>query len=98
VRIYKNSKLTPKDMILAELKKILVMAQDKAREDDLDTNLYDFLMNVDVAIGETSPAMALRVQTTMLRGQDVATFISTAMDCSMHGRVDISKLLLCPWK
>ncbi len=36
VRIYKVSKLTHKEVILAELKKILTMAQDKAREDKPD--------------------------------------------------------------
>ena len=36
VSIYKVSKLTPKEVILAKLKKILLMAQDKAREGNID--------------------------------------------------------------
>jgi hypothetical protein len=36
VTFYKVSKLTPKDILLAELKKILHMAQASAREDKLE--------------------------------------------------------------
>jgi hypothetical protein len=74
VSIYKVSKLTPKEVILTELKKILLMAQDKARENSLDKDLYDFLMDMDVAIGETLPDMTLHVQTSKLRDENVSTF------------------------
>ena len=69
VSIYKVSKLTPKDVILEELKKILLMAQEKARKDDLEPKLYDFLLNLDV--GDT---LTLRIQAAKLWGEDVATF------------------------
>jgi hypothetical protein len=61
VTFYKVSKLTPKNVLLAELKKILLMAQDRAREDALEEDLYNFLMDIYVAIRETLPEMTLRV-------------------------------------
>ena len=42
--IYNVSKLTPKEVILEELKRILIMAQEKAREDNLDLERYDFTL------------------------------------------------------
>ena len=48
VSIYKVSKLTPKKVILEELKRILIMAQEKAREDNLDFELYDFTLDLNV--------------------------------------------------
>jgi hypothetical protein len=74
VTFYKVSKLTPKDVLLAELKKILHMAQARAREDKLEEDLYDFLMDMDVAIGETIPDMTLPVVQAKLKGEYVSTF------------------------
>jgi hypothetical protein len=74
VSIYKVSKLTPKDVILEELKKILLMAQEKARADNLDLERYDFLLDLDVEDHSTLPAMTLRIQAAKLRGEDVSTF------------------------
>jgi hypothetical protein len=74
VTFYKVSKLTPKDVLLAELKKILHMAQARAREEELEEDLYDFLMDMDVAIGETIPDMTLRVVQAKLKGEYVLTF------------------------
>ena len=74
VSIYKVSKLTPKDVILKELKKIFLMAQEKARKDDLEPELYDFLLDLDVGDTLVLPAMTLRIQAAKLRGEDVATF------------------------
>jgi hypothetical protein len=74
VIFYKVSKLTPKDVLLAELKKILHMAQARAREEDLEEDLYDFLMDMDVAIGETIPDMTLRVVQAKLKGEYILTF------------------------
>ncbi len=56
---YKVSKLTPKAVILVELKKILLMAQERAKEDNLDKELYDFAMDIKVEIGDSLPAMIL---------------------------------------
>ena len=74
VSIYKVSKLTPKDVLLEELKKILLMAQEKARKDDLELELYDFLLDLDVEDTSVLPAMTLRIQAAKLRGEEVATF------------------------
>jgi hypothetical protein len=74
VSIYKVSKLTPKEVILAKLKKILLMAQDKAREDNIDIDLYNFTMDLDVKSPKLLPKMTLRVQTTKLKCEDVSTF------------------------
>jgi hypothetical protein len=72
--LYKVSKLSPKDVLLAELKKILHMAQAKAREYDLNEDLYNILMDMDVAIGETMPDMTLRAVQAKLKGENVSTF------------------------
>jgi hypothetical protein len=42
VSLYKVSKLDPKDVILVEMKRILIKMQDKAKEDGLDKDLWDF--------------------------------------------------------
>jgi hypothetical protein len=74
VSIYKVSKNTPKNVILKELEQILLMTQAKARDDNLDHEDYDFLMDIDVEFGRTLPDMNLQVQITKLKGQDVSTF------------------------
>jgi hypothetical protein len=74
VTFYKVSKLTPKAVLLAELRKILLRAQARAREDDLEEELYDFAMDIDVEIVESLPAMTLRVVQAKLKGEYVSTF------------------------
>ncbi len=59
VSIYKVSKKNPKDVILKELEKILLMTQEKARDDNMDVEDYDFSMDIDVDIGKTLPTMNL---------------------------------------
>lgn len=73
VSIYKVSKLTPKEVLLAELKKILLNAQERARNDDLDFNAYDFSLDLDVESKESLPEMTLKVQTAKLKGEDVSS-------------------------
>jgi hypothetical protein len=74
VSICKVSKNTPKDVILKELEKILIMTQEKARDDNMNLEDYDFSMDIDVDIGRTLPTMNLQVQIAKLKGQDVYTF------------------------
>jgi hypothetical protein len=59
VSIYKVLKNNPKDVILKELEKILIMTQEKARDDNMDVEDYDFSMDIDVDIGKTLPTMNL---------------------------------------
>ncbi len=74
VSIYKVSKNTPKDVLLAELEKILTMTQERARDDNMDEGDFDFSMDIDVDFGKTLPPMNLRVQIAKLKGQEVSTF------------------------
>jgi hypothetical protein len=92
VTFYKVSKLTPNDILLAELKKILHMAQARAREDKLEEDLYDFSMNMNVAIGETIPDMTLRVVQAKLKGEYISTFNNSIIERSSHGRPGTLKL------
>jgi hypothetical protein len=50
------------------------MTQEKARDDNMDLEDYDFSMDIDVDIGTTLPTMNLRVQIAKLKGQEVSTF------------------------
>ncbi len=59
VSIYKVLKNTPKDVILKELEKILIITQEKARDDNMDLEDYDFSMDINVDIGTTLPTMNL---------------------------------------
>ncbi len=74
VSIYKVLKNTPKEVILKELERILLMTQEKAKSNNLDFEDYDFSMDIDVELGKTLPQMNLRVQIAKLKGQDVPTF------------------------
>ncbi len=53
---------TRKEVIHAELRKILVKAQMLAQDKSGDMMKYDFSMELDVVIGETLPALNLRMQ------------------------------------
>jgi hypothetical protein len=74
VTFYKVSKLTPKAVLLAELRKMLLMAQEWAKADNLEEELYDFYMDIDVAIGDSLPEMTLRVVQAKLKREYVSTF------------------------
>jgi hypothetical protein len=74
VGICKVSKLTPKEVLLAELRKILLAAQEKAKEDNLDPEVYDFILDLDVEDFGLLPEMTLKIQTAKLKGKDVSTF------------------------
>jgi hypothetical protein len=74
VSFYKVSKLTPKDVILVKITKILIRVQDMAKEDGLEDNLWDFSMDINVPISKILPEMLLRVLTAKLRGEDLSTF------------------------
>jgi hypothetical protein len=53
VSFYKVSKLTPNDVILAKMTKILIKTQDMAKEDGLEESLWDFSMDINILIGKT---------------------------------------------
>jgi hypothetical protein len=87
VSIYKVSKNNPKDVLLAELEKILTMTQERARDDNMDDGNFDSLMDIDVSFGKTLPPMNLGVQIAKLKGQEVSTFNKLSNRDSMPGRV-----------
>jgi hypothetical protein len=59
VSIYKVLKNTPKDVLLVELEKILIMTQERARDDNMDEGDFNFLMDIDVNFGKNLPLMNL---------------------------------------
>ncbi len=59
VSIYKVSKNNPKDVLLTELEKILIIAQERARYNNMNEEDYDFLMDINVDIIKTLPTMNL---------------------------------------
>jgi hypothetical protein len=68
VTFFKVSMMTPKEVTLAELTKILLEAQKRASDDLLDTTTYDFFMDNGIKIGQSLPPMNLCIQVTMLKG------------------------------
>jgi hypothetical protein len=80
VTFFKVSTATPKNVILAELTKILLEAQNRSRNDYsrkdevFDLTAYDFSLDEGIEIGESLPPMNLRVQNALLRGQEVTAF------------------------
>ncbi len=74
VTFFKVSTATFKDVILAELSKILIAAQGMVEADSMDLNDYDFLIDVEVPLSKTLPAMNLRIQNAKLKVQKVAIF------------------------
>ncbi len=74
VSIFKVSTITKKDVIHAELKRILLKAQTKAQIEYLDQEKFDFSMGIDVAIGKLLPVFNLKKQNAKLRGRDVVIF------------------------
>jgi hypothetical protein len=69
------------------------MAQARAREDKLEEDLYDFLMDIDVAIGESLPKMTLQVVQAKLSGEYVSTSTNSTIACNLQGKPGTSKLL-----
>ena len=74
VSFYKVSKLTPKEVLLTELRKILLAAQERAKDDSLDPDTYDFILDLDLEETDSLPKMTLKIQTAKLKGEDVSTF------------------------
>jgi hypothetical protein len=74
VTFFKFLTLTPKKVILAELKRILGAAQSRALSDLSDPLAFDFLGDEGVGIGENLPPMNLRIQVAMLCGSQVTAF------------------------
>jgi hypothetical protein len=68
VSFYKVSKLTPKEVLLTELRKILLAAQERAKEDNLDPDAYDFTLDLDLEETDSLPKMTLKIQTAKLKG------------------------------
>jgi hypothetical protein len=75
VTFFRVSTMTPKTVIIAKLKLILLQAQQKASADSLDSSSYDFILNNGIEVGESLPPMNLRVQVALLRGAPVYAFI-----------------------
>jgi hypothetical protein len=85
--------LTPKEVILAELTKILLEAQRRALDDLLDTSIYDFFMDDGIEFGQSLPPMNLRIQVAMLKGLLVnaynkLSYLSQQVQRSWHLEVD----------
>ena len=80
VTFFKMSTATPKNVILAELNKILLKAQNHSRNDFtkmgeiFDYTAHDFTLDEGIEMGQLLPPMNLRVQNALLRGQEVTVF------------------------
>jgi hypothetical protein len=74
VTFFKVSTMTPKEVILVELTKILLEAQRRASDDLLDTSIYDFFMNDGIEIGQSLLSMNLYIQVAMLKGLPVNAY------------------------
>ena len=86
ISIYKVSKLTPKEVILEELKRILIMAQENACKDHLDLNLYDFTLDLNVEDPSSLPPMTMRIQTAKLRGEYYVSFFNRLSNHAQYAR------------
>jgi hypothetical protein len=80
VTFFKMSTAIPKQVLLAELTRVLVEAQKRCRDNLLtkdeffDISTYDFTLDKGVESRESLPPMNLRVQNALLRGQEVTVF------------------------
>jgi hypothetical protein len=74
VSFFKVSTATPKHVILAKLKRILLEAQRRVEDDLLDITMYDFMLDEGFLDGASLLEMNLCVQNTLLRGQEVTAF------------------------
>ncbi len=68
------STMTPKAVLLAELRTILLQAQQRASEEALDTSTFDFALDKGIEVGKSLPLMNLRVQVALLKGIPVNAF------------------------
>jgi hypothetical protein len=71
---FKVSTATPKHVILAKLKRILLEAQKRAQDDLLNITTYDFTLDKGISDGASLPEMNLHVQKALLRGQENTAF------------------------
>jgi hypothetical protein len=71
---FKVSAATPKHVILAKLKRLLLEAQKRVQNDLLDITTYDFTLDKGILDGALLPEMNLCVQNALLRGQEVTAF------------------------
>jgi hypothetical protein len=74
VSFFKVSTATPKNVILAKLKRILLEAQSRVQDDLLNITTYNFTLDEGILDGASLPEMNLCVQNALLRGQEVMTF------------------------
>jgi hypothetical protein len=74
VSIFKVSITMNKEVIHAELKRILLNAQAKAQIEFMDQEKNDLSMDADVEIGKSLPEFNLIIENAKLKGWDVLTF------------------------
>jgi len=74
VSIFRVSTLTPKAVLLSELRTILLQAQQRASEDTIDTSPFDFTLDEGIELGKSLPPMNLRVQVALLKGLPINAF------------------------
>jgi hypothetical protein len=74
VTFFRVSMMTPKEVLLAELRRILIKAQKQASEDLLDTTSMDFTLDDGMEFGKSLPPMNLSIQVAMLKGLQVLAF------------------------
>jgi hypothetical protein len=74
VSFFKVSTVTPKYVILAKLKRILLEAQRRVQDELLDITTYDFTLDKGFLDGASLPETNLCVQNALLRGQEVTAF------------------------
>jgi hypothetical protein len=60
------STMTPKAVLLAKLRTILLQAQQRASEEALDTSTFNFALDEGIEVGESLPPMNLHVQVALL--------------------------------
>ncbi len=68
------STMTPKAVLLAELRTILLQAQQRASEEALDTSTFNFTLDKGIEVGKSLPPMNLRMQVALLKGVPVNAF------------------------
>jgi hypothetical protein len=74
VTFFKMSTATPKHVILAKLKRILLETQKRMQNDLLNNTTYNFMLNKGILDGTSLPEINLCVQNALLRGQEVTVF------------------------
>jgi hypothetical protein len=74
VTFFKVSTLTPRDVLLAKLKKILLEAQNQALNNCQDPSTFDFTLDEGIKHGAALPPMNLPIQVALLKGAHVTAF------------------------